>query len=103
MNKDANEASGERARRGGGWLCSTARPPPPAFFSLTGPARKPAAAYFKALLGSLQPQHSISEAAEGKSTQLFLQIQRCYFFILIATAANMAKKSYYKHFFFFFF
>lgn len=26
--------------------------------------------------------------------QLFLQIQRCYFFILIAAAAAMAKKSY---------
>ena len=71
-------------------LCSTAHPP--IAFSLTGPALKLASAYFKALLGILQPRHSISKTTEGKTMQLFLQIQRCYFFTLIAAAANMAKK-----------
>jgi len=95
MNEYANEAAESApdtaAADGEPRLCSTAQPP--AAFSLTGPALKPASAYFKALLGILQPRHHTAKQTEGKTMQLFLQIQRCSFFILIAAAANTAKKS----------
>lgn len=67
---------------------------PPAASSLTGPALMLLPADLKVLLRySAALAQCVLDYKGGETMQLFRQIQRCYFFISIAAAANLAHKS----------